>query len=69
MKNKIMNDEVVKLVKEFEEVYSKFYKLEKEVESEFEYWNNEENWGKNNEGEDYSMRLYVMKECLKDDDN
>ena len=69
MKNK--NKEVMKLIKEFGEVYEKFYNLENEVESEIEYWNNEDNWSEKSfkEDEDYSMRLSVMRECLKGDDN
>jgi hypothetical protein len=69
MKNK--NKEVMKLIKEFGEVYEKFYNLENEVEREIEYWNNEENWSEKSfkEDEDYSMRLSVMRECLKGDDN
>jgi hypothetical protein len=67
MKNK--NKEVMKLIKEFGEVYEKFYNLENEVEKEIEYWNNEENWSEKSfkEDEDYSMRLSVMRECLKGD--
>jgi hypothetical protein len=67
MKNK--NKEVMKLIKEFGEVYEKFYNLENEVESEIEYWNNEDNWSEKSfkEDEDYSMRLSVMRECLKGD--
>ena len=65
MKNK--NKEVMKLIKEFGEVYERFYNLENEVESEIEYWNNEDNWSEKSfkEDEDYSMRLSVMRECLK----
>ena len=65
MKNK--NKEVMKLIKEFGEVYEKFYNLENEVEKEIEYWNNEDNWSEKSfkEDEDYSMRLSVMRECLK----
>jgi len=64
---KIKNKEVMKLIKEFGEVYEKFYNLENEVESEIEYWNNEDNWSEKSfkEDEDYSMRLSVMRECLK----
>jgi hypothetical protein len=66
---KIKNKEVMKLIKEFGEVYEKFYNLENEVESEIEYWNNEDNWSEKSfkEDEDYSMRLSVMRECLKGD--
>jgi hypothetical protein len=64
---KIKNKEVMKLIKEFGEVYEKFYNLENEIESEIEYWNNEDNWSEKSfkEDEDYSMRLSVMRECLK----
>ena len=64
---KIKNKEVMELVKKFGEVYEKFYNLENEVESEIEYWNNEDNWSEKSfkEDEDYSMRLSVMRECLK----
>jgi len=64
---KIKNIEVMKLIKEFGEVYEKFYNLENEIESEIKYWNNEDNWSEKSfkEDEDYSMRLSVMKEVLK----
>jgi len=64
---KIKNKEVMELVKKFGEVYKKFYNLENEVESEIEYWSNEDNWSEKSfkEDEDYSMRLSVMRECLK----
>ena len=65
MKNK--NEDVKKLVEEFGLVYEKYCKLNKEVESELEYWNEENNWSeeKFSEDENYSMSLYVMKECLE----
>jgi hypothetical protein len=67
---KIKNKEVMKLIKDFGKVYEKFYNLENEIKSEIEYWNNEDNWRFKSfksfkEDEDYSMRLSVMRECLK----
>jgi hypothetical protein len=68
MKNK--NKEVKKLIKDFGKVYEKFYNLENEIESEIKYWSDEDNWRFKSlksfkEDEDYSMRLNVMRECLK----
>jgi hypothetical protein len=68
MKNK--NKEVMKLIKKFGVIYEKFYNLENEIESEIKYWSNEDNWRfksfkRFKEDEDYSMRLNVMRECLK----
>ena len=65
MKNK--NNDVVELVKDFGIVYEKYCSLKDEVEKEISYWNEENNWSKKNfkKDEEYSMRLYVMKELLE----
>ena len=65
MKNK--NKDVEKLVEEFGLVYEKYCELSEVVEKELEYWNEENNWGKKSfkEDEEYSMKLYVMRELLE----